>query len=386
MKIALITDGISPYVIGGMQQHSAYLGMNLVNAGHSVDLFHFVYINQKIPSSSEVNNFFFKNEKGYKSVHCCYFPNSINFPGNYLWNSFIYSKWVNNIICEDLDKYDFIYSKGFTSWALLNNVRKKKKDVKIGVNFHGYEMFQYAPNFKTKFQHLIFRPFVRIINKRADFVFSYGLVISDIICNIGVERNRILEIPSAIDSKWVREKDLSLNQPLKFLFVGRFERRKGIQEINNTILQLSKKFSSLEFHFIGSIPKEKKISSEKFKIIYHGLISKEETKQQLYDNCDVLLCPSYSEGMPNVILEAMSRGLAVIATDVGAVRLLVSNENGILIRNCNDKLIQEAIIKINSMNTDLILKMKYSSISKIKKSFLWDDVIKKMVNDIQKNI
>ena len=58
MKIALITDGISPYVIGGMQQHSAYLGMNLVNAGHSVDLFHFVYKNQKIPSSNEVNQLF----------------------------------------------------------------------------------------------------------------------------------------------------------------------------------------------------------------------------------------------------------------------------------------------------------------------------------------
>ena len=90
--------------------------------------------------------------------------------------------------------------------------------------------------------------------------------------------------------------------------------------------------------------------------------------------------------MPNVILEAMSRGLAVIATDVGAIRLLVSSENGILIRNCNSKLIQEAIIKINSMNKDLILKMKYSSVSKIKKSFLWDDVIKKMVNEIQKKI
>ena len=386
MKIALITDGISPYVVGGMQQHSAYLGMNLVNAGHSVDLFHFVYKTQKIPSSKEVNQLFFKSQKVYNRVYCCYFPTSLYFPGNYLWNSFKYSKWVYNLISKDLDKYDFVYSKGFTSWALLNNVRKKKIDVKIGVKFHGYEMFQYAPNFKIKFQHLIFRPFVRMINKRADFVFSYGLMISDIICNIGVERNRILEMPSAIDSKWVREKALSLNQPLKFLFVGRFERRKGIQEINNTILQLSKKFSSLEFHFIGSIPKEQKISSEKFKIIYHGLITKEETKQQLYDHCDVLLCPSYSEGMPNVILEAMSRGLAVIATDVGAVRLLVSNENGILIRNCNDKLIQEAIIKINSMKKDLILKMKYSSISKIKKSFLWDDVIKKMVNDIQKNI
>ena len=33
---------------------------------------------------------------------------------------------------------------------------------------------------------------------------------------------------------------------------------------------------------------------------------------------DVLICPSYSEGMPNVIIEAAARGLAIIATNVGA--------------------------------------------------------------------
>ena len=43
------------------------------------------------------------------------------------------------------------------------------------------------------------------------------------------------------------------------------------------------------------------------------------------------MCPSYSEGMPNVIMEAMSRGLAIIATDVGAVSKLVDEENGWLI-------------------------------------------------------
>ena len=72
--------------------------------------------------------------------------------------------------------------------------------------------------------------------------------------------------------------------------------------------------------------------------------------------------------------------------EVGAVRLLVSSDNGILIKNCSEKLIQKAIIKINSMNKDLILDMKYSSVNKIKKSFLWNDVIKKMFVSIQKNI
>ena len=65
---------------------------------------------------------------------------------------------------------------------------------------------------------------------------------------------------------------------------------------------------------------------------------------------------------------------------------MVSSDNGILIKNCSEKLIQKAIIKINSMNKDLILDMKYSSVNKIKKSFLWNDVIKKMVVSIQKNI
>ena len=38
MKIALLTDGIPPYVLGGMQTHSALLGKTLVKKGNSVDL------------------------------------------------------------------------------------------------------------------------------------------------------------------------------------------------------------------------------------------------------------------------------------------------------------------------------------------------------------
>ena len=386
MKIALITDGISPYMVGGMQQHSAYLGKNLVNSGHTVDLFHFVAKDQKIPSTNEVNKFYFNNENGYNRIFCAQFPSSINFPGHYLWNSFKYSSWVNKIICNGLDKYDFIYSKGFTSWALLNNIMRNKIDVKLGVKFHGYEMFQYAPNFKIKLQHLMLRPFVRMINNRANFVFSYGGKITNIINSLGVPKRKIIEIPSAIDSNWLRKEVSPPSNIIKFLFVGRYERRKGIQEINESILELSEKYNNLEFHFLGPIPKQKQLKIKNIKIIYYGLIKDILIKKSIYDSCDVLLCPSYSEGMPNVILEGMSRGLAVIATDVGAVRLLVSSDNGILIKNYSEKLIQKAIIKFNSMNKDLILDMKYSSVNKIKKSFLWNDVIKKMVVSIQKNI
>ena len=55
MKIALLTDGIPPYVVGGMQQHSYSLAKYLVLNGNEVTLFHFVKKGQPIPSEYEIN-------------------------------------------------------------------------------------------------------------------------------------------------------------------------------------------------------------------------------------------------------------------------------------------------------------------------------------------
>ena len=63
MKIALISDGIYPYVIGGMQKHSASLGVELVKLGYSVDLYHFVLKGNSIPTTDEVNRFHFNSTR-----------------------------------------------------------------------------------------------------------------------------------------------------------------------------------------------------------------------------------------------------------------------------------------------------------------------------------
>ena len=83
--------------------------------------------------------------------------------------------------------------------------------------------------------------------------------------------------------------------------------------------------------------------------------------------------------MPNVILEAMSRGLAIIATNVGAIRLLVSEENGVLLNECKSNLIFDAINKIISVDNNKLIKMKISSAEKIKEGFLWNNVIERYI-------
>jgi len=276
--------------------------------------------------------------------------------------------------------YDLIYSKGFSSWRLLQKQKELRIKPKIGVKFHGYEMYQFSPNLKIKMQHFMLRPFVKKLNNKADYVFSYGGKITNIIKDLGVPNNKIIEIPSAINKSWLYDKKLNISKSIKFLFVGRFERRKGIEEINKAILNLPINNVDIEFHFVGSIPAKNQIKRNDFKIIYYGEIIDEESKKKIYDKCDILMCPSYSEGMPNVILEAMSRGLAIMATDVGAVRLLVSEDNGILLNNSNEILIRKAISKIILMDKKLILNMKENSIKIIKENFLWQNIIYKFLD------
>jgi glycosyltransferase involved in cell wall biosynthesis len=93
------------------------------------------------------------------------------------------------------------------------------------------------------------------------------------------------------------------------------------------------------------------------------------------DRCDVLVLPSYSEGMPNVILESMSRGLIIIATDVGAVNVLVSSKNGILIKNPKHENILVAMKTLLKADNETLLKMKKFSVNMVKSSFKWEKVI-----------
>lgn len=371
MRIALITDGIWPYVLGGMQKHSYYLCKYLAQRQIHVDLFHF---NQSQYDISKLE-FFTEDEKRFIHPTVLHFPKSARFPGHYLFNSYRYSKAIFQMMEKDLNRYDFIYSKGFTAWYLIN--RKWKGEVKcppVGVKFHGYEMFQTPPDFKTRLQHIfLLRGPVRKISVRADRVFSYGGKITEIIRSIGVPPSHIIELPSGVEASVLTKSVRPVSGKLKFLFLGRYERRKGIEEFNQAIRLLSgsEEFDRAEFHFIGPIPVEKHLNFTS--VHYHGEIRDREKLQALVKEADVLVCPSWSEGMPNVILEAMANGLAVIATDVGATNVLVNGKTGWLLKNSDPEEICNALkLALHSADID---KKKQSAVDLIRNEFTWERLI-----------
>mgnify|MGYP000859446535 CR=1 FL=1 len=122
---------------------------------------------------------------------------------------------------------------------------------------------------------------------------------------------------------------------LSFLLIARLIKDKGIFEFAEAAKKIKEEFPKTEFHLIGDYdsnptslrPKDIKILEESQTIVYHGMQS--DVRPYL-KNSDIYVLPSYREGTPRTVLEAMAIGLPVITTDVPGCRETVTlSERGL---------------------------------------------------------
>lgn len=379
-KIALITDGITPYVIGGMQRHSFYLAKYFAKMGVYVDLYH---TNQSDLSINDLECFS-AEEKEFIKPFVIPFPKSDRFPGHYIRASYKYSETVFEVFKKQA-KVDFIYVKGFSGWKLLEEKKSGFKCAPVGVNFHGFEMFQKQPGIYSTLasKFLLQKPVLTNVSD-SDYVFSYGAKITEIIKSLGVKDEKIIECPTGIEDFWINQEEIKVpGNRIKFVFMGRFERRKGVQELNEAIKHLLAEQRTFEFHFIGAIPEGKKIKSNK--VVYHGTVRDSALIKNILSSMDVLVCPSYSEGMPNVIMEGMACGLCVIATGVGAVEIVVSDSTGFLLHDPAPLSIKKGM-EFFLDNPFRIIERKMNARNFIKEKFLWSTIIRQLLRSISERI
>jgi glycosyltransferase involved in cell wall biosynthesis len=380
MRIALVTDGIWPYVLGGMQKHSYYLCKYLSQQGVKIDLYHF---NQSTLDIHSLSVFSDAERANIRSI-LVPFPDSLKFPGHYLFRSLKHADAVYAEMLPHLANYDFIYTKGFTGAKLIRMKSSGKiKCAPIGVNFHGYEMFQVPPSRYIWLQQLLLlKNPVKWLSKQADVVFSYGGKITGIIESIGVSKSNIEILPSGVEKDFITTDVKPVHQPIRFLYLGRYERRKGIEEINQVISSLIQSNAhGAQFAFIGPLPESTQIHHPS--VIYYGEVRDRNQLLSLIRENDVLLCPSWSEGMPNVILEAMSQGLAVLATDVGAVSGLVNTKTGWLLPSPSFIALKRTILSIINKPNEVQAK-KQAALNHLRDHFTWEKLSADLIQILQK--
>lgn len=381
MRIALITDGIWPFVMGGMQKHSFYLCKYFAKNGVYVELFHTATSKDEI----DFHKYFTEEELAFINAHFIPRPASDGKLGHYLRSSYKYSVAVHNELIKIISegtKIDFIYTKGLAGWETIRAKESIPGRPPVSIKVHGYEYYQKAASFKEKLKHYLFRPSFRELNEKADYIYSYGGKITDIIKKyIRNSEGKIIEIPTGIEKEFLAESIQPHSKP-SFVFIGRNERRKGVFELNKAIRQIG--HFDFDFHFIGDIPDEFRISSSN--IYYHGILKDRLAITAIMQKADVLVCPSYAEGMPNVILEGMASGCAIIATDVGAVNIQVDDSNGWLIKPGSVYDLRKCMENVIALDKEELIKIRKRSIDKVKENFLWINVIQQKINSIQKII
>ena len=151
-----------------------------------------------------------------------------------------------------------------------------------------------------------------------------------------VDENKIFVLNNMIpDPCFVRKHNFDL--PVKFLFLGIIGKRKGIFDLLEIVNQNKEFLAGKLLLCAGGNGETEKLVDfiEKNKlqklVSFEGWVSGEK-KDKLLRSCDVCILPSYAEGLPIFILEAMSYGLPVISTTVGGIPEVIGNNlNGFLI-------------------------------------------------------
>lgn len=195
----------------------------------------------------------------------------------------------------------------------------------------------------------------------------------------------IILMPNMIKSKFNKITDLKENN---LIFVGRMHECKKVDHLINIFYKLNISNSKLfvigdgeEFNNIKKLVSDLKLED---KVELLGFLDENEISKYLVKS--KLFCmTSTTEGLPMVLLEAMSHGVPCIAyeTKSGVKDIIDNNENGIIIYNRDE---EEYINKLNLlMNDKKMLKNMSEKALKKAKSFSEKEIVKSWVNILSKN-
>ena len=211
-----------------------------------------------------------------------------------------------------------------TSW--LSKLFRCKFFFKVhgsDINFHG--------TFPARAKQIV------AASKHAKGILSVSKALKNNMITMGVESNKIEVIYNGVNHQRFGER-----QPRKIadeyvLYVGNLKVTKGVFELLEGFAKVAEQFPELKLVFAGPggllhqlTAKAKQLTIEN-RVTFLGSVDHEELPA-LMQHASVVALPSYSEGVPNVLLESMACGTPVLATDVGGIpEVVIENICGQLI-------------------------------------------------------
>ena len=223
-----------------------------------------------------------------------------------------------------------------------------RSDLKVIQTVHtlSSEEGRYLFGTKRKFYSILRRLIRATYNKRLEkksFKKAHHIIclnndLYEKILKYGINPRKVTIIPNGVDIdyfKYEKLNKISRNKPIKLLYAGRLAPRKNILRL----LESLKEFSNNDYvlNIVGKGNQEivlkefVKQNALESKVNFLGYKSGEELLLA-YKNCDVFVLPSFYEGLPFTVLEAMAIGRACMVGNFSNADMMINNnENGFIV-------------------------------------------------------
>jgi glycosyltransferase involved in cell wall biosynthesis len=301
-----------------------------------------------------------------------------------LWSFRLYNRIFKTILSEygmpDIVHLNVLMKAGLFALRLK---KKYKLPYVLSENWTGY-----YPERKDGFRQQSF--FYKSLSKKIYRNCDLPLPVTK---DLGKKMNQLLDIekhfeviPNVVDTALFYPSFDNKNPKKRFIHISTLGYHKNIWGILNATEKLYQKRKDFELYLAGNASSEiikwtKDHGLYNTCIFYTGLISYEEVAQN-FRKADALIMFSRYENLPCVILEALCSGLPVISTDVGGIREVISEENGILIESEKENQLIDAMAYLLD-NSEKYKKEKIASSAKEKFNY---STVGNQFNDAYKRV
>jgi glycosyltransferase involved in cell wall biosynthesis len=341
-------------------------------------------------------------------------PNDISCKGDNVVVKVISKKFrfyygLKKIIKKEIkNENNIIIINHFINLMFFPKRLKREKNIKVITKYYSPNLivlFRRRKNFKLDFKQTI------LFIKRS-ILDVYSMILSDIIIGNSTEienlgkrvagffhiKRKFLTFPTPVDTDFFYRKDRYKKDSNKILllFVGNLLARKGIFDLLEIAKILRGKKIKYKLEIIGSyVYKRDRVRMDELirryemedSVEFVETVSKEELADY-YNKSDIFLFPSYYEGSPRVVKEAMACGLPVISYDIAGIRLVDQGKKLIQMVKPGDKKGFSGKVLELIENREKLKVLSMKSARNIEKNFSIDEIAKKeleLLSELVKN-
>jgi glycosyltransferase involved in cell wall biosynthesis len=310
LKVIMVSSLAYPPYVGGVQSHVWEISKRLVKKGFDVEIYSTDPLG-RLGRITEVDDIKIRRFPSFA-------PNGIYFLSRELYSA------LKNAHA------DIIHSHGYQGFPMLASaLAKVQNGIPLIVTLHcGFRKVGRLP-------YLVYDSlFGRIIFHRSDRIIIVSPIEMELIGELLKVKEKIRLVPNGVDLKAISSyltqmRERSSQSPVKLLFAGRLEKKKGLVFLVKAFREIAHR--DVELSIVGDGPFKQKLVRlvRKLKLQDKVRVKERLTQAELYElyaESHIFVLPSEFEAHSIALTEAMAFGLVPVVTNVGGNRFLVLNE------------------------------------------------------------